>query len=433
MPVSRFQPRLDINGVIDTSKSVLDNMNQIADNSAIFLTYDNTQGKWSAILNRRETGVYETAPLFDDTNIVGSINVSRSDLTGIANSARISYPSNDLRGDTDEVYIYIPEADFYPNETRNELSLSYDLINNSVQAAIVGRIDLKQGRSDRVVVFKTDYTALGVLKAGQLFLLSNTPYGYTTKIFRAITIEEIEGDDGELLIQITALEYDDNVYGESGIVREERNKKTGLKPATINECIIEKENAEISNKVGESLSTDQGIANLTQDIELAPGYIVGLTLFQTEQVGFSVAQTTNIFGGGQSGGGSGDIYWEAYRPIKNQLLTFEGPQGTVNYTVDGSSKSILAGVPARVILYQGPPGQAGPWTYVTERYMEWSSYITSINISTTEPKSFRLQLLPLNTYDLDAASNYVTIDSVSSIFPNAQGDGCTLTVMAFLN
>lgn len=241
MPVSRFQPRLDINGVIDTDQTVLENMNRIADNSAMFLTYDITQGKWSVILNRRETDIVANAPLFDNDNIVGSINVARSSLSESANSARVSFPNKDLRGDTDQVYIYIPEADFLPNETRKELSLTYDLINNSVQAAIVGRIDLKQGRSDRVVTFKTDYSSLGKLKAGQLFVLTNEVYGYTTKIFRTITIEEVEGDDGELLIEITALEYDDAVYGETGIVREEKNKLTGLKPATINPCVIDKD------------------------------------------------------------------------------------------------------------------------------------------------------------------------------------------------
>ena len=241
MAVSRFQPRLDINGIIDTSQSVLENMNRIADNSAMYLTYDTTQGKWSVILNRRETDIELTAPTFDDSNIVGSINIARSSLTQSANSAKISYPNLDLRGDTDEVYIYIPEEDFLPNETRKELSLGYDLINNQVQAAIVGRIDLKQGRSDRIVTFKTDYTSLGAIKPGQLLLLTTDIYGYDQKIFRAITIEEIEGDDGELLIEVTALEYDDNVYGETGIVREERNKNTGLKPAAINECIIDKE------------------------------------------------------------------------------------------------------------------------------------------------------------------------------------------------
>lgn len=431
-----FTPRIEINGAIDTAQSVLSNINKIAASTQTYVTWDPSLGKFTTVLNRAGSSVYT----FDDSNIIGSITISGTGIDGVYNSARIGFTSKDQRGKKDERVIIIPQEDRFAQELDNQLSMDFDLITDPVQAELLGAIELKQTRVDMAIEFATDYRAIG-LRAGDIVGVNNELYfdrsSANPKLFRIISIEEIDGEDGGILLSITAIEYDSNVYSTSGLSREERILESGITPVAENICVIQKENAAISNKVGSSLSTEEGINNLTQNVEIAPGYNASLTLFQTESVGFSVADTTTIFGGGQDGQGDGWIFWDAYRPIKNQLITFEGPQGNINYTVDGSSKTIIAGVPVLVTFYSGPLNQRSTneslWTYETTRYMEWSSYMTSLNVTTDRAQAFALRVRPLNTYDLNASNNYVKIDSVTSIFPNASGDGCTATIMAFLN
>jgi hypothetical protein len=60
-----------------------------------------------------------------------------------------------------------------PNELDKKLTIQLDCINNPIQAADVGAVELNQNRVDKIIQFKTDYTSLG-LKAGDLIDVTNT-------------------------------------------------------------------------------------------------------------------------------------------------------------------------------------------------------------------------------------------------------------------
>jgi hypothetical protein len=231
--------RFAINGVIDTGKNVLENINILCTASSCWATYDVAEGRWSVIINREGASIAS----FTDNNIIGGINISGTGVVELYNSATIEFPHRDLRDDADYVDLKVAEEDRFPNELDNRLSIGVDCINDPIQAQLIATVELKQSRVDKVIEFRTDYTNIG-LKAGDIIDITSDVYGYTAKKFRITRLEE---DDSEgLAIAITALEYDEDIYSTEGLVREVRDKKTRIIPEELNEAI------EVSNDVDQT-------------------------------------------------------------------------------------------------------------------------------------------------------------------------------------
>jgi hypothetical protein len=225
-----------INGVIDTKQNVLSNINKIADAAAVWVTFDVNTGLWSFIFNDVDTSILS----FNDSNIIGSINVSGTGLTEAYNKVSVEFPHKDLRDQTDYIDLSIPVGDRFLNELDNTLNIKYDLVNNPVQAQYLATVELKQSRVDRIIEFRTDYTGLGA-KAGQLIDITNSQLGFVDKLFRVTRIEEIDNDDGSIELSITALEYDADVYDSSGLIYEERSKVTGIAAKITNTATQQKD------------------------------------------------------------------------------------------------------------------------------------------------------------------------------------------------
>jgi len=223
MGLSYSDRRYRINGVISTDKTVMQNMETLASAAGSWVSYDIHDGKWSVVINKEETSVYS----FDDSNIIGSISVNGTGLTDLYNSVRVEFPHIDLNDQLDFVSVEIPAADRNANEPDNELQIQFDCINDPVQAELLGFIELKQSRVDKVIKFITDFSALG-LKAGDVIDITSEVYGFTNKMFRIVDISEEDNDDGNILLSITALEYDAGVYDTTDLTRYERSNSTGI-------------------------------------------------------------------------------------------------------------------------------------------------------------------------------------------------------------
>lgn len=215
--------RYKINGVISTDKSVLQNIEILCNGAATWLTYDVELGKWAFIINRASDSVAS----FDDTNIIGSISMTGSGLTELYNSVRVEFPHVDLRDQRDYIKIEIPTEDRNANEPNNTLNIQYDIFNDPVQAELLGLIELKQSRVDKIIRFSTDFSELG-LKAGDVIDVTNTIYGFNQKLFRIVNITESDEEDGSITLGITALEYDADVYSTDDLSRFVRTTSTGI-------------------------------------------------------------------------------------------------------------------------------------------------------------------------------------------------------------
>lgn len=215
--------RYQINGLIDTSDDVMSNIEKICSAAGSWLSYDISEGKWGVVINTTGTSVAS----FNDSNILSNISISGTGLNELYNSVKVEFPHRDLRDSADFVNIEIPDADRNANEEDNSLNLTYDIINEPIQAQLLGLIELKQSRIDLVINFETDFSNINV-KAGDLIDVTNARFGFNAKLFRVISTSEIQDDAGAIRISITALEYDANVYSTADLFRYTRTDENGI-------------------------------------------------------------------------------------------------------------------------------------------------------------------------------------------------------------
>lgn len=215
--------RYQINGLLDTSEKVLTNAEKIASAAATWISYDIHSGQWTFVINRASNSVAS----FDDSNILSNISLQGTGIRELYNKVKVEFPHRDLRDSADYRGIAIPVADRNANEVSNQLGISYDIINEPVQAEILGLIELKQTRIDVMVQFQTDYSYIS-LNAGDVIDLTNARFGYTNKPFRIVTVEEQQDDAGALVVDILAVAYDADVYDVSDLTRYVRSDEDGI-------------------------------------------------------------------------------------------------------------------------------------------------------------------------------------------------------------
>jgi hypothetical protein len=243
----------EINGVVDTSLPTIQNINLLATASHSFFTDDLQAGTYKVIPNSTGSSVKS----FDDSNIIGPIQIHSKGINEFYNKVTVEFPHKDLRNTMDAVSVTLPVADRYENEYSNELKIVMPLINDPVQAQYIASVELKQNRIDKLLRFTTDFTGNG-LKAGDLIDLTNTMYQFTNKIFRIMEVEETDSDEGAIIFNIFALEYDPNIYSTSGLIRE-RREITEITARCTNDEIDQNELEKVEEDVVESLGGDEFI------------------------------------------------------------------------------------------------------------------------------------------------------------------------------
>lgn len=276
--------QFEINGVINTGANVLENINTLATASGCFVTWDEHAGSWNVIINTTGTSSFS----FNDSNIVGSINVNGTGVTELYNSATISFPNSDARDTVDYVDIEIPSVDRYSNELDNRLEIKLDAISNPIQAGYIASRELKQSRVDKVISFTSNFLGNGV-KAGDIIDVTASSYAYTAKLFRVISVEEEDDEEGNILFGITALEYNADVYNTTGLTRSERSKSSGIVQKINNEAVQTAEDANFGGQIGRLLignaaaallknllSVDEETGVLTNDIAFQDENLQGL-------------------------------------------------------------------------------------------------------------------------------------------------------------
>ena len=215
--------RYKINGVISTDKTVMQNIENMCNAAGTWLTYDVHAGKWAFVINKLEDSIAS----FNDSNIIGGINISSTGLTDLYNSVKVEFPHIDLNDQRDFIRDEIPIADRNANEQLKELGIQFDIMNDPVQAEMLGLMELKQSRIDKVIQFTTDFSYLG-LKGGDVIDITAEIYGFTNKKFRIVSITEQDTSEGTISLNITALEYDESIYATDNLTRYDRTTSNGI-------------------------------------------------------------------------------------------------------------------------------------------------------------------------------------------------------------
>lgn len=206
------QVRYQMNGVISTGDTVKNSMEKITQSASAWTTFDYSQGQWKLLNNRAASvGELETAFEFNDDNILGEVGITATNLEDLYNYLEVEFASRKIRDQNDYFKGAIDESELNDLEPPNTLNLRLEMVNNALHAARVGLIELKQSRVDKIITFNADYSAIQC-EAGEVVKITNEVYGFTDKLFRITKIREVEGDDGNITVEITALEYNSTIY-----------------------------------------------------------------------------------------------------------------------------------------------------------------------------------------------------------------------------
>lgn len=217
--------RWQVDGMLSTYGSVKDNIDQLCQTSSAFFTYNPKKGKFAVVPNRAATTAEKSAAYsLTDDNLISAMTITSTDLYGLYNKMEVEYPSVIKKDQTDTVFISTPSGDRNPNEPENKLTTRYNLVNDNTRVENLANIDLRQSRKSQVVEVTADYEAI-TIDAGDIVKLTNSEYGFSDKLYRAMRVTEQESTEGMLSAKLVLLEYDDSVYthanvqsrGESGI------------------------------------------------------------------------------------------------------------------------------------------------------------------------------------------------------------------------
>lgn len=211
------QARYRINGVLDAGQTVISNVDRIMSACDSWMTYNAALGQWSVVVNKAES----TAWAFTDNNIIGDIRVSVTDLTSSINQVEARFPNKTNRDQAAfvnlDLQILNPSL-LYPNEPVNKYSLTYDLVNDSVQTQYLANRLLEQAREDLIVSFSTTYYGIQV-NAGDVVSVTNTDYGWSAKLFRVMKVNEASLPDGGLGAKLELSEYNAAVFDDANITQ----------------------------------------------------------------------------------------------------------------------------------------------------------------------------------------------------------------------
>jgi hypothetical protein len=401
----------EINGVISTDKSVMQNINTLCTSAGAWMTYDIAEGRWSVVINRAGASISS----FNDSNIIGGINISGTGVNELYNSATIEYPHKDLRDQTDYIDLEIPSADRFPYELDNRLNIKLDCINNPVTAQYLASVELKQSRVDKVIQFRTDYSKIG-LKAGDIIDVTNSVYGYTAKKFRITKVEE-EDTEG-LAISITALEYDEAVYSTDGLIRKIREKKTGIIPKDNNDNLSGNDNLATAN--GISFAFQSVIS--TGAIQSAYNAYAGLTPFGGSGVppeGFSGNQTTYA-----------EVGFNLTKAFRSVTFFCQTPVGLFDFfrKTGGSvvlKEAFYAFIPSKYKVYKNG-------VLLGENTSDWQTQSCVFPLYNLTAGNYTVRITPLLTYDLSQETNVEIWPRNYVIAPQTSGGGFTVTGLAIL-
>lgn len=148
---------------------------------------------------------------FSDDNIISGITLSSTRLEDLYNEVEVEFYNKYNKDQKAYFRSYLDQENRNPNEPDNQLRMSLDLCNNSVQADIIGQMELRQSRDDLVIEFTSTHYGIQA-QGGDVIAVTSELYGWYPKYFRVMRVKEIEGDDGSLLANIQALEYNPDTY-----------------------------------------------------------------------------------------------------------------------------------------------------------------------------------------------------------------------------
>lgn len=221
------QPRFKFNGVIETSKQIMPNLQDMSSCCDCLIKYNEITAQWGVIVQKP---TYTVVMDLNDSNMVSAITITPIDLAGTYNVCEVKYPDNSNQDSFNSVTFDLAQIDpslLFPNEPVNKQSLTLPLCNNDVQAQYLATRFLKSAREDLQVQVNINYSGIQ-LEAGDIVTITNANYGWVAKEFRVNKVVEEFADDGAVLAKLTLGEFNSQVYDDANITQFTPAPNTGI-------------------------------------------------------------------------------------------------------------------------------------------------------------------------------------------------------------
>jgi hypothetical protein len=229
---SATQPRFKFNGTLETNKTVMQNLQDMATCCDCLIKYNEITAKWGVIV---QSPTYTAVMNINDSNMISAIQITPMDIAASYNVIECKFPdesNQDAFASTTFDLAQIDPSLLYPNEPVNKLSLSLPLTNNSVTAQYIANRFLKAGREDLQVEVSVNFVGVQ-LDAGDIVTVTNANYGWTDKPFRINKIIQQFNDDGSIAVQLNMSEYNASVYDDVSVTEFQPTPNTGIGDPTF--------------------------------------------------------------------------------------------------------------------------------------------------------------------------------------------------------
>lgn len=221
------QTRFRFDGTVDTSRTIMQNLQDMSACCDCQLKYNEITAKWGVIVQQP---TYSVAMALNDSNIVSAIQITPIDISATYNVAEVKFPDKTNQDAFNSVTFdlaQIAPSLLYPNEPVNKQSLSLPLVNDNVRAQYLANRFLKSAREDLQVDCSINFAGIQ-LEAGDIVTITNTNYGWVDKLFRINKVTETFNDDGSVLAKLLLMEYNPSIYDDVSITQFSPSTNTGI-------------------------------------------------------------------------------------------------------------------------------------------------------------------------------------------------------------
>ena len=226
------QARFKFNGIVDTSRTIMDNLQDMSSCCDCLIKYNEITAKWGVIVNQP---TYTVAMDINDSNMVSSIAITPVDLAGSYNVVEAKFVENTNQDAFSTATLDLAAIDpalLLPNEPVNKVTINLPLVNNNVQAQLIANRILKAAREDLQLQVSTNFIGIQ-LEAGDIVTVTNANYGWSAKPFRINKVIDQFNEDGSIVCQLTLMEFNSAIYDDASITQFTPAPNTGIGDPTF--------------------------------------------------------------------------------------------------------------------------------------------------------------------------------------------------------
>jgi hypothetical protein len=221
------QARFRFDGTVDTTRTIMQNLQDMASCCDCLLKYNEITAKWGVIVQQP---TYSVAMNINDSNIVSAIQITPIDLNNSFNIIECKFPDESNQDAFNSTTFDLAQIDptlLFPNEPVNKQSVSLPLVNNDVRAQYIANRMLKSAREDLQVDCSVGYIGLQ-FEAGDVVTLTNVNYGWVDKLFRINKANQTFNDDGSIVVKLLLMEFNPSVYDDVSVTQFQPSPNTGI-------------------------------------------------------------------------------------------------------------------------------------------------------------------------------------------------------------